>query len=122
MISNVARPSPHLDVERFRADLREGGVEEMVGALLTTFAQDCPERFATLEQAVKQGTKKAIESAAHAFKSGAGTVRATVLAASLASVEAAARAGNLDSIPQILEQIREEYLAVLREIEAVAQP
>lgn len=93
----------------------------MVGALLTTFAQDCPERFATLEQAVQQGNTKAIESAAHAFKSGAGTVRATVLAGGLASVEAAARAGNLDSIPEMLEQIRAEYVAVLREIYAVAQ-
>jgi HPt (histidine-containing phosphotransfer) domain-containing protein len=105
-----------VDVERFRADLREGGVEEMVGALLATFAHDCPERFATLEQAVKQGNAKAIENAAHAFKSGAGTVRATVLAAALSNIETAARTANLDSIPDLLQQVRDEYLAVVREL------
>jgi len=106
-----------VDVERFRADLREGGVEEMIGALLATFAHDCPARFAGLEQAVQQRNAKAVESAAHAFKSGAGTVRATVLAAALANVESAARTANLDPIPDLLEQIRNEYLAVVRELE-----
>ncbi|MEA2766835.1 MAG: Hpt domain [Gemmatimonadaceae bacterium] len=120
-ISNVARPSPHVDLERFRADLREGGVEEMVGALLATFAQDSPERFAALEQAVQQGNTKAIEGAAHAFKSGAGTIRATGLATMLSDIEVAARAAKLDSVPALLEQIREEYVAVLRELEAATQ-
>ena len=38
---------------------------------------------------------KAIQAAAHAFKSGAGTIHATVLAAALASAENAARGGHL---------------------------
>ena len=93
----------------------------MVGTLLATFAQDCPGRFAGLEQAVQQGNAEAVESAAHAFKSGAGTVRATVLAAALANIEAAARAGNLDSIPELIEQTRDEYLAVLHELKTTTQ-
>ena len=86
-----------------------------------TFAQDCPGRFAALEQAVQEGNAKAVESAAHAFKSGAGTVRATVLAAALAKIEAAARTANLDSVPDLLEQIRDECLAVVRELETNIQ-
>jgi HPt (histidine-containing phosphotransfer) domain-containing protein len=109
---------PHVDIERFRADLREGGVEEMLGILLDTFVQDCPGRLAALEQAVQDGNAKAIESAAHAFKSGAGTVRATVLADGLREIEATGRSGKLEAVPELLEQMRSEYLAVLRELDA----
>ena len=113
-----ALASPRVDIERFRADLRGGGVEEMLGILLDTFVQDCPERFAALELAVKEGNAKTIESAAHAFKSGAGTIRATVLADGLREVEAAGRSGNLESVPELLGRIRAEYIEVLRELEA----
>ena len=107
----------HVDLQRFRGDLREAGVEEMVGTLLRTFMEDCLGRFSALEQAVQQGNAKAIESAAHAFKSGAGTIRATLLADALAAMEAAAHAGRLESIGVSLEEIRTEYLSVLRELE-----
>lgn len=117
----VARPSPHVDLERFRTDLREAGVEDIIATLLHTFVQDAPARFAALEQAVKEGNVKAVESAAHAFKSGAGTIRATVLADGLAQAEAAGRAGNLESMTGLLEQIRHEYLAVVSELEAAPQ-
>ena len=116
--SIVSRTLPCVDVERFRADLREGGVEEMLEILLDTFVQDCPGRLAALEQAAREGNPKTIETAAHAFKSGAGTVRASVLADGLREVEAAGRSGNLESVPQLLEQIRAEYVAVLRELKA----
>ena len=115
--SNSASGPPHIDLERFRADLREAGVEEMVGTLLQTFVEDCPGRFAALEAAVQQGNAMAIESAAHAFKSGAGTIRATRLADALAALEAAAHAGRLESIVVSLEEIRSEHLAVLRELD-----
>jgi HPt (histidine-containing phosphotransfer) domain-containing protein len=107
-----------VDVERFRAVLREAGIEKMTATLLGTFVEDCPVRFAALEQAVKEGDAKAIESAAHAFKSGAGTIRASVLADSLGEAETAGRAGRLESMTELLEQIRNECLAVMRELEA----
>ena len=102
-------------------DLREAGVEDIIGALIQTFVQDAPARFAALEQAVKDGSAKAIESAAHAFKSGAGTIRATLLAEGLGKVEATGRAGNLQSMTGLLEQIRHEYLAVVIELNATPQ-
>jgi HPt (histidine-containing phosphotransfer) domain-containing protein len=106
-----------VDVERFRAELREAGVEEMIGTLLDTFVEDAPLRFAALEQATKNEDAKAVETAAHAFKSGAGTIRATTLADFLAEVETAGRTGQLDTTAELLAQIRTEYLAVLRELE-----
>ena len=111
----------HVDLARFRTDLREAGVEDIIGTLLHTFVQDAPARFAALELAVKEGNAKAIESAAHAFKSGAGTIRATLLAQGLQQAEATGRAGNLETITVQLEQIRHEYLAVVSELEATPQ-
>jgi HPt (histidine-containing phosphotransfer) domain-containing protein len=108
-----------VDVERFRAELSEAGVDEMLGTLLTTFAEDAPARFAALDQAVQSGDALAIQTAAHAFKSGAGTIHATVLAAALASAEIAARAGHLDAITDLIDQIRSEHNAVLRELETI---
>jgi HPt (histidine-containing phosphotransfer) domain-containing protein len=114
-------PPPRVDVERFRTDLRDAGIEDMIGTLLATFVEDSPLRFAALEQAVQQGNSKAIESAAHAFKSGAGTIRATFLADGLAATEATARAGKLEPVAALLEQIRNEYLAVVRQLETVSE-
>lgn len=110
------QPGPHVDVERFRADLREAGVEEMIGALLDTFVEDAPMRFAALEQAAKNQNAKAVETAAHAFKSGAGTIRATSLADFLAEIEAAGRTGRMETVSVLLETTRNEYLAVMREL------
>jgi HPt (histidine-containing phosphotransfer) domain-containing protein len=117
--SVVTSVNPRVDVERFRADLREGGVEEMLAILLETFVQDCPGRLADLERSVKDGNPKQIESAAHAFKSGAGTVRATVLANALRELEAAGRSGNLTGVGGLLQHVRTECGAVLRELETV---
>jgi HPt (histidine-containing phosphotransfer) domain-containing protein len=107
-----------VDVERFRAELSEAGVEEMLGPLLATFVEDAPVRFAALERAVASGDAKAIETASHAFKSGAGTIHATVLATELAAAEIAARGGHLESISCLFVEIRSEHLAVLLELEA----
>jgi HPt (histidine-containing phosphotransfer) domain-containing protein len=90
----------------------------MVVTLLQTFLEDCPGRLAALEHAVRQGNAKAIESAAHAFKSGSGTIRATFLAGQLASLEADAHEGRLETIPAALERIRVEQVTVMRELEA----
>jgi HPt (histidine-containing phosphotransfer) domain-containing protein len=90
----------------------------MLRPLLATFVEDAPARFAALERAVASGDAKAIESAAHAFKSGAGTIHATVLASALAAAEIAARGGNLESITGLFAEIRGEHLAVLLELEA----
>lgn len=91
----------------------------MLGTLLNTFVEDAPARFAALEQAVQRSDAKAVQTAAHAFKSGAGTIHATVLAAALANAENTARAGNLEPIAELIEQIRCEHQAVLRELEAI---
>lgn len=113
-----AQQPQRVDVERFRAELREAGVEEMIGDLLETFVQDAPVRFAALERAMQGGDSKEIETAAHAFKSGAGTIRATFLADILLEIEMAGRTGHLEMAGDLIEPMRSEYRAVMRELEA----
>jgi HPt (histidine-containing phosphotransfer) domain-containing protein len=106
-----------VDVARFRAELSEAGVEEMLQELLETFAKDAPERLAALENAMQGGDSKEIQSAAHAFKSGAGTIRATFLADILLKIETAGRTGHLETARGLTEPMRVEYRAVMRELE-----
>jgi HPt (histidine-containing phosphotransfer) domain-containing protein len=119
--SGAVRTAPFVNLELFRADLREGGVEEMLDMLLHTFSEDCPRRFAALESAIDDGDSAAIQSTAHAFKSGAVTIRAEVLAAALSRVEEAGRTGELASIPALLQQIREEHIAVMGQLDAMTR-
>jgi HPt (histidine-containing phosphotransfer) domain-containing protein len=91
----------------------------MLRPLLATFVEDAPGRFAALERAAASGDAKAIETAAHAFKSGAGTIHATALASALATAEIAARGGHLETITGLFAEIRSEHLAVLLELEAM---
>ena len=91
----------------------------MLGTLLSTFVEDAPTRFTALDHAVQSSDAKAIETAAHAFKSGAGTIHATVLASALANAETAARAGRLEGMTDLIEQIRSEHNAVMRELETI---
>jgi HPt (histidine-containing phosphotransfer) domain-containing protein len=106
-----------VDVARFRAELSEAGVEDMLGELLQTFMKDAPERLAALEHAMQGGDSKEIQSAAHAFKSGAGTIRATFLADILLTMETAGRTGHLETARGLTEPMRLEYRAVMRELE-----
>jgi HPt (histidine-containing phosphotransfer) domain-containing protein len=114
------RPTPFIDLERFRNDLREGGVEEMFEMLLDTFARDCPVRFAALERAVESQDPGAIQSAAHAFKSGAITIRAEMLGGALSQMEEAARSGKLESVPDLFEEIRVQKTGVLSTLAGMA--
>jgi HPt (histidine-containing phosphotransfer) domain-containing protein len=95
--------------------LRAAGIEEVADSILATFVDDSPVRMSQLEEAVAARDADAILSAAHAFKSGASTIRATLLAELLQDTEDAARRGRRELIG-MLEQIRTEYAAVRRQL------
>ena len=106
-----------VDVARFRSDLREADIENIVESLLATFLDDSSVQLTALERAVAAQDATAIESAAHAFKSGAGTIRANTLANLLRDAENAARRGQCDSMRDMLEQVSVEYAAVRYQLE-----
>jgi HPt (histidine-containing phosphotransfer) domain-containing protein len=110
---------PSVDIASFRSALRDADIEEMVESLLATFLTDSAGRVSALEHAVAAQDPKSIESAAHAFKSGAGTIRATRLAELLRDVEDAARAGRSGSTKGMIDQVRLEYAAVCFQLDAL---
>jgi HPt (histidine-containing phosphotransfer) domain-containing protein len=122
-IRTVSTPdlrSPAVDLAQFRADLRAADIEEMVGTLLETFLQDCPARLAAVQQAVESGDRMVIATAAHAFKSGASTIRATHLAELLREFEHGAGTGSPLWANDLLDQVNGECEAVRRELETYA--
>jgi PAS domain S-box-containing protein len=84
-----------VDLDAFRRDMREAGVEEAVDAILDTFVRSAGERITALTAALATGEAQAIKRAAHAFKSAAGTIGAKGLATLLEQLETAATAGDV---------------------------
>ncbi|MEO8257565.1 MAG: response regulator [Acidobacteriota bacterium] len=107
-----------VDLEEFLTVLREGGIEEAMDDIISEFIKDAPLRLAAIEEAAAKKDCKAIERAAHAFKSAAGTIRATGLAAVLRETEAAGKSGDLTGAIALLQQVRFEYAAAMAYLDA----
>lgn len=108
--------APPVDLDAFRRTMREAGVEEAVDSMLQVFAGDAPQRIAALAQAVEAGDARAIERAAHAFKSAAGAITAHQLAEHLRIVELAAKAGDVDRARSLFPAARQATEAVLDQL------
>ncbi len=107
-----------VDLHGLRTDLELGGVVDIMDDILGTFANDSPSRMETLRSAVASGDARAIERAAHAFKSGASTIRARPLADLLQGLERDARAGQLDDAASMLTRIEQAFAAVQRQLQS----
>jgi CheY-like chemotaxis protein/HPt (histidine-containing phosphotransfer) domain-containing protein len=102
-----------VDIEGFRASLREAGVEEVLGSLLQTFMGDAPGRMTDLEAAVAGDDGVAIDHAAHAYKSAAATIRAGQLAELLRQTEAAGERGGIEEARALAADVRAEHDRVM---------
>jgi PAS domain S-box-containing protein len=112
--SESATRSDPVDLAAFRESLCQAGVEESIGEILKTFVADAPSRLDALTKAFQAADPRAIERAAHAFKSAAVTIGAHRLAVLLQAVEVAAKKGNAQRGGTELEDLRAEVEAVLR--------
>jgi len=101
-----------VDLDAFRREMRDAGVEEAVDAILDTFVQSAGERITALTAALATGEVQAIKRAAHAFKSAAGTIGAKRLAALLQELEAIAEAGDVAQARALGARFAEESAAV----------
>jgi CheY-like chemotaxis protein len=90
-----AAPAP-VDLDGFRAMLREAGAEAALYGVLDTFLRQAPERLAAVAAAATSGSATDIARAAHAFRGAAATIGARELADVLERAETAARAGELE--------------------------
>jgi len=103
---------PPVDLDGFRREMREAGVEEAVDAILDTFVQTADERIGALTVAFATGEASAIKRAAHAFKSSAGTIGAKQLAAVLQEIESLAGAGDVSQAQALAARFAEQSAAV----------
>src|SRR5437899_11271281 len=110
--SGVA-PSPAVDLAAFRRTMEEAGAAEAVDGILDTFVATMPQRLDALAAAARGAEAEALQRAAHAFKSAAGTIGAGRLAALLEDMERAARDGDVAGACDKLEHVRGEAQAAL---------
>src|SRR5436305_6411895 len=109
----TAAPSPAVDLAAFRRSMEEAGAGEAVDGILETFVATLPQRLEALVTAAGGTEAEPLERAAHAFKSAAGTIGASHLAALLEDMERAARDGDLAGARNKLEHVRGEARAAL---------
>jgi len=116
-----APPGAAVDLEGFRAGLREAGVEDVADEVLATFASEAPGRIAALETAAAAGDAAIVGKAAHAYKSAAGTIHATDLAELLRQTEAAGKANDLGAINDLLPRVRRAHDATVSYLAAASE-
>ena len=70
---------PPVDVESFRAIMREGGIEEIVELTLKLYERETPTVFQRIRDAVSEQDSREICAGAHLLKSSSANIRAEVL-------------------------------------------
>src|SRR5437667_4088390 len=95
--------APPVDLEGFRATLREAGAESALYSIIDTFVRRAPDRLAALAGAVASGTGTEIAKAAHVYRGAAATIGARELAELLERVETTARAGDIEQAQEAFE-------------------
>jgi CheY-like chemotaxis protein/HPt (histidine-containing phosphotransfer) domain-containing protein len=111
-----------VDIEAFRAAMREGGVEEIVDATLEAFASEAPAIFAGLEASVSSRDAEGVRRGAHALKSAAGNIRAYRLTELLEALEKLGRSADVAGAESLFGQVREEHTVVLEYLRSTSTP
>jgi len=107
---------PAVDLEGFREQMREAGVEEIVPQIVIAFRTDLPRRAREIEEAVERGELERVLTSAHSLRSAAGSVHAHRLHALLRELEQAAADGAQDRMAPLGASIRGEIARVSEEL------
>ena len=97
--------APPVDLEGFRATLREAGAEQALYSIIDTFVRQAPDRLVALAGAVANGSGVEIAKAAHVYRGAAATIGARELAELLERVEITARAGDVEQATEAFESV-----------------
>ncbi len=92
-------------------ELRGLGIDffrELVGIFIT----DAPMRIERMRNALGSGDGRELAQQAHALKGSAGNLAATRVQQLAGDIEARARAGELDTVSRLLEEVQREFTAV----------
>ena len=105
---------PAVDHETLRTLEEEvaAGIPEIMLDLLDTFINDTPHHIQVLAAYQPGDDPAQVMRSAHSLKSSAATFGAHPLAQLCARIEGLAREGNLEELPQMVEQVQAEYRTV----------
>jgi HPt (histidine-containing phosphotransfer) domain-containing protein len=106
-------PPPPVDLEGFRAVMREAGVEEVVSTTVEIYLSEAPAIFRQIDEAVSHADSEEVRRAAHSLKSASGNIRAGRLADLLQVMEVLGKEGDLEAVRSAYPELRGEYEAVM---------
>lgn len=113
--------SQAVDVDAFREQMREAGVEEVVPKILATFSGDLSNQENRLRSALASGDPESVASIAHGFKSASGSVHAYRLQAILHEMEIRARETGLEACAPFADRAFEEIERVRVQLDALEE-
>lgn len=119
MVEDQAREP--VDIEAFRAEMREAGIEEVVPLTLDTYRDEATENSERLEAAMAGSDTAGIAKAAHAMKSAAGVIKARELAGLLQRLESAGHDDDLSKARALIDPVRLQAGQVLGYLERAAE-
>jgi CheY-like chemotaxis protein len=104
----AASPDRHLDPVAL-GSLRELGGDEFLAEVIDAFLADAPGLIATLRRSLDERSTEELRRAAHTLKSNGATLGAEGFAELCRTLEQAAKAGELDGAPELVDRIEQEY-------------
>ncbi|MHB1194237.1 MAG: hybrid sensor histidine kinase/response regulator [Longimicrobiales bacterium] len=110
------RKDDPVDLEGFRALMREAGVEEVVDTTLAIYMEESPGIFSALEDAVAAGDTAGARRRAHSLKSSSGNIRANRLYRLLQAMENLGRDSDAEGARAALPELRAEFGAVMEQL------
>ena len=90
-------------------NLRDLGGDDFLGEVIDAFLADAPELVATLRRALDEASSEELRRAAHTLKSNGATLGATEFAELCRTLEAHAKAGELDDAGELVGRIEQAY-------------
>ena len=114
--------TPPVDVDGFRSEMREVGIEHIVDETINMFRKDAESRVTAIEVAFSESNLDEVRRLAHAFKSSAGTIRATQLQRALETLEKAAREGDAPGTGRAVEETSALAREALTHLDEVMGP
>jgi HPt (histidine-containing phosphotransfer) domain-containing protein len=95
-------------IENLRA-LNPGDNDEFLREITAIFLEDTPQRVAELDQSLVSGDTSKFTRAAHSIKGSSANIGATGLRAVAEKLEHQSRLQGLTEVPQLIEQLKQEY-------------
>lgn len=112
----MSQDAPIVDIEGFRAMMRDAGIEEAVESTLEVYLEEAPPTFGRLNAASAAGDMETAAAAAHALKSASSNIWATPLVQLMDMIEHSARDGDAVQVAELLERAVPVYEAVVERV------